>query len=135
MLYADSPIDASLLSLYVHQNYTQYCDTLEQCGAESELLSWIDSSGGEIVRRFLHYAETHPICSPFFFLLQWYQANPHRFHVLALGTLHALPSPVPRRNQKPFKPAFFESLRREREAEDGVHDVQVWLREVRSLYT
>lgn len=67
MLYADSPIDASLLSLYVHQNYTQYCDTLEQCGAESELLSWIDSSGGEIVRRFLHYAEIHLICFIFFF--------------------------------------------------------------------
>lgn len=52
---------------------------------------------------------------------------------MALGTLHALPSPVPRRNQKPFKPAFFDSLRRQHEAEDGVSDVQVWLQQVRSF--
>ena len=49
-LYADSPVDASMLSLYVHQNYTQYCDTLEQCYAEADMLSWTDSSGGETVR-------------------------------------------------------------------------------------
>lgn len=52
---------------------------------------------------------------------------------MALGTLHALPSPVPRRNQKPFKPAFFDSLRRQHEAEDGVRDVQAWLQQVRHL--
>ncbi|KAH9914163.1 Rad17-domain-containing protein [Epithele typhae] len=104
-LYADSPIDASLLSLYIHQNYTQYCDTLDQCEALADMLSWVDSSGGEA----------------------WHQANPHHFHLVALGTLHALPSPVPRRNQKPFKPAFFESLRRQRAAEEGVQSVQAWL--------
>ncbi|KAI0916087.1 hypothetical protein AcV7_007186 [Taiwanofungus camphoratus] len=104
-LYADSPIDASLLSLYIHQNYTQYCNELDECSAEAEWLSWIDSSGGE----------------------SWHQANPHRFHLLTLGTLHSLPSPVVRRNQKPYKPDFFDALRSEREAEDGVRDVQAWL--------
>ena len=48
---------------------------------------------------------------------QWHQANPHRFHLLTLGTLHALPSPVPRRAQKMYKPAFFEALRRGRDAD------------------
>ena len=52
MLYADSPIDASLLSLYIHQNYTQYCNELDECGAEAELLSWVDYSGGETVKAF-----------------------------------------------------------------------------------
>ncbi|GBE84471.1 P-loop containing nucleoside triphosphate hydrolase protein [Sparassis crispa] len=106
MLYADTPIDASLLSLYVHQNYTQYCNELDQCDAEADWLSWLDASGGEA----------------------WYQANPHHFHLLALGTLHALPSPVARRGQKAYKPAFFEVLHRERAAEDSVRDVQAWLR-------
>ena len=48
-LYADTPIDASLLSLYIHQNYTQYCNTLEECDALMDSLSWIDASGGETV--------------------------------------------------------------------------------------
>lgn len=104
-LYADSPVDASLLSLYIHQNYTQYCTTLDECDSEADWLSWIDSSGGET----------------------WHQANPHCFHLLALSTLHSLPSPVVRRSQTPYKPAFFEALKREREAEDGLRDVQMWL--------
>ena len=49
MLYADSPIDASLLSLYIHQNYTQYCNTLEECDALADSLSRVDASGGETV--------------------------------------------------------------------------------------
>ncbi|TFY52729.1 hypothetical protein EVJ58_g9851 [Rhodofomes roseus] len=104
-LYADSPIDASLLSLYVHQNYTQYCDDLGQCDSLADWLSWIDANGAE----------------------SWHQANPHRFHLLSLSTLHSLPSPVQRRNQKPYKPVFFEKLQHEREAEDGLRDAQDWL--------
>ncbi|KAI0763953.1 Rad17-domain-containing protein [Trametes elegans] len=110
-LYADTPIDASLLSLYVHQNYTQYCSTLDECDALMDSLSWVDSSGGET----------------------WYAANPHQFHLVALGTLHALPSPVPRRAQKPFKPVFFDALRRLHGAEDGVRDVQAWLQQEAEL--
>ncbi|RDX46443.1 Rad17-domain-containing protein [Lentinus brumalis] len=110
-LYADTPIDASLLSLYIHQNYTQYCNSLDECEALMDSLSWADASGGET----------------------WYQANPHQFHLVALGTLHALPTPVPRRNQKPYKPAFFENLRRQNEAEDGVRDVQMWLQQLGSM--
>ncbi|KZT63178.1 P-loop containing nucleoside triphosphate hydrolase protein [Daedalea quercina L-15889] len=105
MLYADSPIDASLLSLYVHQNYTQYCNDLGECDSLADWFSWIDANGAE----------------------SWHQANPHRFHLLALSTLHSLPSPVQRRNQKPYKPVFFENLQRERDAEDGLRDVQDWL--------
>ncbi|KAI0634894.1 Rad17-domain-containing protein [Trametes polyzona] len=110
-LYADTPIDASLLSLYIHQNYTQYCTSIDECEALMDALSWVDSSGGET----------------------WHQANPHQFHLVALGTLHALPSPVPRKNQKPFKPAFFDALQRLNEAEDGVRDVQMWLQQNSTL--
>jgi hypothetical protein len=50
-LYADSPIDSSLFSLYVHQNYTQFCNEMEECEGVSQWLSWVDSSGGEAVSR------------------------------------------------------------------------------------
>ncbi|KAJ7170997.1 Rad17 cell cycle checkpoint protein-domain-containing protein [Mycena filopes] len=104
-LYADSPIDSSLFSLYVHQNYTQFCNQTEECEGVAEWLSWVDSSGGEA----------------------WYQANPHRFHLLTLGTLHSLPSPVPRRSQKMFKPEFFEYLNKEKDAWEAVRDIRGWL--------
>ncbi|KAF9788241.1 Rad17 cell cycle checkpoint protein-domain-containing protein [Thelephora terrestris] len=103
-LYADSPIDSSLFSLYLHQNYTQYCEKLEECGGIAEWASWIDYSGPE----------------------EWFQANPHRFHLLTLGTLHSLPIPVPRRSQKMFKPEFFEQLKRTREASNAAWDVSEW---------
>ncbi|KAJ7449259.1 Rad17 cell cycle checkpoint protein-domain-containing protein [Mycena latifolia] len=106
-LYADSPIDSSLFSLYIHQNYTQFCNETEECEGVADWLSWIDSSGGEA----------------------WYQANPHRFHLLALGTLHSLPTPVPRRSQKLFKPEFFDCLTKEKDAWDAVRDVRGWIAE------
>ncbi|KAJ7510273.1 Rad17 cell cycle checkpoint protein-domain-containing protein [Mycena galericulata] len=84
LLYADSPIDSSLFSLYIHQNYSQFCNQVEECeGREA-----------------------------------WYQANPHRFHLLTMGTLHSLPMPVPRRNQKLFKPET---------QWDAVRDVRGWI--------
>lgn len=61
MLYADTPIDASLLSLYIHQNYTQYCNTLDECEALMDSLSWVDSSGGEMVCPSSLFAQ---ICDP-----------------------------------------------------------------------
>ncbi|KAJ7263109.1 Rad17 cell cycle checkpoint protein-domain-containing protein [Mycena rebaudengoi] len=99
-LYADSPIDSSLFSLYIHQNYTQFCNETEECEGVADWLSWVDSSGGEA----------------------WYQANPHRFHLLTLGTLHSLPTPVTRRSQKIFKPEFFDFLNREKDAWEAVRD-------------
>ncbi|KAF7318936.1 hypothetical protein HMN09_00229400 [Mycena chlorophos] len=105
LLYADSPIDSSLFSLYIHQNYHQYCNEVEECDGVAEWLSWAESSGGEA----------------------WYQANPHQFHLLALGTLHSLPSPVPRRSQKSFKPQFFDFLAKEKDAWDAVREVRGWI--------
>jgi hypothetical protein len=58
---------------------------------------------------------------------QWYQANPYQFHLLTLGTLHSLPTPVPRNNQKIVKPQFFEYLDKEKEAWEAVHSVRNWI--------
>lgn len=63
----------------------------------------------------------------FFCLIQWYLANPHQFHLLALGTLHSLPSPVPRRSQKYFKPEFFSFLQKEKDAWDSVRTTKDWI--------
>ncbi|KAF7377832.1 Rad17-domain-containing protein [Mycena sanguinolenta] len=111
LLYADSPIDSSLFSLYIHQNYTQFCNQVEECDGVADWLSWVDSSGGEA----------------------WYQANPHRFHLLTMGTLHSLPTPVPRRSQKLFKPEFFDYLTKEKDAWDAVRDVRGWIVEDATL--
>ncbi|KIJ54035.1 hypothetical protein M422DRAFT_42307 [Sphaerobolus stellatus SS14] len=105
-LYADSPVDTSLFALYLHQNYTQFCDEVDECEALCDWLSWIDSSGSE----------------------SWQsQRNPHQFHILAIGALHSLPSPVTRRSQKMFKPEFFENLQKYRDAEAAVVDTEEWL--------
>ncbi|KAK7689412.1 hypothetical protein QCA50_007204 [Cerrena zonata] len=104
-LYADSPVDSGLLALYLHQNYTQYCDDLDQCSDVMDSLSWSD------------LGETD----------SW-QGNPYRFHLISLGTLHSLPSPVTRRNQKNYKPEFFDVLKRSRDCEDGIRDTHQWIR-------
>jgi len=61
------------------------------------------------------------------FPLQWYQTNPHQFHLLALGTLHSLPAPVQRRGQRVYKPDFFNTLEKEKNAWEGVRDVRGWI--------
>jgi len=65
---------------------------------------------------------------------QWYDANPHTFHMLALGTLHSLPSPVQRTGQLICKPDFFGSFRREQAAGDALDRTSSWLSSVRSLH-
>ncbi len=42
MLYCDSPIDSSLHALYLHENYSKFCETEEQCGNICDLLSLTD---------------------------------------------------------------------------------------------
>ncbi|KAG6829943.1 hypothetical protein H0H92_002847 [Tricholoma furcatifolium] len=85
-------------------NYPQFCDQIDQCDGVVDWLSWIDSAGGDT----------------------WYQANPHQFHLLTLGTIHSLPSPVARRSQKITKPVFFECLQKEKDAWEGVRDARGW---------
>jgi len=51
-LYADSPIESSLFSLYIHQNYPQFCNEIEETEGVADWLSWVDSSGGDAVRFF-----------------------------------------------------------------------------------
>ncbi|KAI6019829.1 Rad17 cell cycle checkpoint protein-domain-containing protein [Pisolithus orientalis] len=101
-LVADSPIDSGLFGLYTHQNYTQFCTDIEQCDGVCDGLSWTDWVGGSL-------------------------STPYAFPTLALSTLHALPTPVPRLGQKVCKPAWFDVRTRELQAWDAVGDVASWL--------
>jgi cell cycle checkpoint protein len=47
--------------------------------------------------------------------------------VLALSTVHSLPSPVPRRSQKFAKPTFFDVRKKEIEAWNSLCDVRAWM--------
>jgi len=47
----------------------------------------------------------------------------YAFYVMSAGTIHSLPSPVPRRSQKTVKPEWFEAVRKTRIAEGQVEDV------------
>lgn len=51
-----------------------------------------------------------------------------------LGALHSLPVPVSRRSQKVFKPAFFEQLKRAREASDAAWAISDWFSRVSVSY-
>lgn len=101
---SDSPIDSSLLGLYIHQNYTMFCTDVDQCDGVCEGLSWVDCVGG-------HLPST----------------TPYAFPTLALSTLHALPTPVPRKGQKVCKPSWFDMRKKEQDALEGVGDVATWL--------
>jgi len=52
---------------------------------------------------------------------------PHQFHVLTLGLLHNLPTPVARTGQKLYKPELFDVFKRTHDAEIGARDVRAWL--------
>ncbi|KAG1876283.1 Rad17 cell cycle checkpoint protein-domain-containing protein [Suillus subluteus] len=101
---SDSPIDSSLLGLYIHQNYTMFCTDVDQCDGVCEGLSWVDCVGGYLP-----------------------STTPHAFPTLVLSTLHALPTPVPRKGQKVCKPSWFDVRNKEQDAMEGVGDVTTWL--------
>ncbi|KAG6379990.1 Rad17 cell cycle checkpoint protein-domain-containing protein [Boletus reticuloceps] len=103
-LTAESPIDSSLLGLYTHQNYTQFCTDIDQCDGICEGLSWVDCIGGALSAN-----------------------SPYAFRTLTLSSLHSLPTPVPRSGQKVCKPTWFDVRTRELEASDAVGDVLSWL--------
>lgn len=49
-----------------------------------------------------------------------------KFHMIAGGTLMGLPSPVPRLNQKMYKPHYFESLKESQRVGASVIEVADW---------
>ncbi|KAG1736111.1 Rad17 cell cycle checkpoint protein-domain-containing protein [Suillus paluster] len=101
---SESPIDSSLLGLYIHQNYTMFCTDVDQCDGVCEGLSWVDWIGGHLPTN-----------------------TPYAFPTLALSTLHALPTPVPRKGQKVCKPSWFDVRNKEQDALEGVGHVAAWL--------
>ncbi|CAE6417088.1 unnamed protein product [Rhizoctonia solani] len=110
-LHADSPVDASLFSLYIQQNYTQFCNEIEECYGLADALSEADGGMGIL-------DDNLAISSA---LAQ------HTFQHIARSALLSLPSPVPRRSQVVRKPAWFAARAKEREGEGAVEDAKQWL--------
>jgi hypothetical protein len=48
VIYADSPIDTSLFSLYIHQNYPQFCNETEEAWYIADTLSLIDATNDNV---------------------------------------------------------------------------------------
>ena len=129
MLFSDSPVDTSLMTLYLHQNYTQFCSDVEHADAICSVLSvgdqWencFDSvSWGSWTSSIIQVSANKA---------QWGWRNSlseHRFHVASLGTLHGLPTPVPRRDQKMVKPRFFDIQSKTRNTREQLQSVTSWL--------
>ncbi|QRW20594.1 cell cycle checkpoint Rad17 [Rhizoctonia solani] len=110
-LHADSPVDSSLFSLYIQQNYTQFCDDIDECYGLADALSEADGGMGILDENLV-------ISSAL---------SQHTFQHIARSALLALPSPVPRRSQVTRKPAWFAARAKEREAEGAVEDAKRWL--------
>ncbi|KAF8601784.1 P-loop containing nucleoside triphosphate hydrolase protein [Ceratobasidium sp. AG-I] len=110
-LHADSPVDASLFTLYVQQNYTQFCDDVDECMGLAEALSEADGGMGVL--------DDGPTTSS--------ALARHTFQHIARSALLSLPSPVPRRSQVMRKPAWFAARAKERDAEGAVEDARRWL--------
>ncbi|KZT53578.1 hypothetical protein CALCODRAFT_47481 [Calocera cornea HHB12733] len=105
-LYADSPVDVSMLASYCHQNYPQFCSELEEL---------------EAVMEWTSYSEAFSIDSEHINV----QLPEYAFHLLTRGLLASLPSPMPRRGQKLLKSAYWEFSRKER---DGIESLRSWSR-------
>ncbi|CAE6394476.1 unnamed protein product [Rhizoctonia solani] len=110
-LHADSPVDASLFSLYIQQNYTQFCDDIDECYGLADALSEADGGMGVL-------DDNLAISSAL---------SQHTFQHIARSALLSLPSPVPRRSQVVRKPVWFAARAKEREGEGAVEDVKQWL--------
>ncbi|KAG9121368.1 Cell cycle checkpoint protein rad17, partial [Ceratobasidium sp. 392] len=112
-LHADSPVDASLFTLYVQQNFPQFCEDLDECWGLADALSEADGGMGVL--------DEGPAMS---------SALAHQaFQHVARSALISLPSPVPRRSQVMRKPAWFAARAKEREAESAVEDAKRWMNE------
>lgn len=99
-----------------------FCTDVDQCDGVCEALSWTDWIGGASTNTI------HDISNPNFFHLQHLPSTtPYTFPTLTLSTLHALPTPVPRKGQKVCKPSWFDVRNKEQAAWGGVEDVATWL--------
>ncbi|KAJ1304987.1 hypothetical protein OPQ81_000030 [Rhizoctonia solani] len=112
-LHADSPVDASLFSLYIQQNYAQFCEDIDECYGLADALSEVDGGMGVL-------DENLAISSVL---------SQYTFQHIARSALISLPSPVPRRSQVVRKPVWFAARAKEREGEGAVEDAKRWLTE------
>ncbi|KAE8214481.1 hypothetical protein CF327_g2121 [Tilletia walkeri] len=132
-LWAQSPVDPSLLQLYLHHNFPSFCSEIEECSAGLEYISSADSD-----LRIWTESWTHTSLSAYY-----------AFLLSTGGILLSLPSPIPpvrpttstsfragagaapmngrTRHRQLRKSAFFDGLKRTREMGEELDDVAHWI--------
>ncbi|KAE8259787.1 hypothetical protein A4X13_0g778 [Tilletia indica] len=134
-LWAQSPVDPSLLQLYLHHNFPSFCSEIEECSAGLEYISSADSD-----LRIWTESWTHTSLSAYY-----------AFLLSTGGILLTLPSPIPpvrptttssfrtgagagatpmngrTRHRQLRKSAFFDGLKRTREMGEELDDVAHWI--------
>ncbi|KAK0534235.1 RFC checkpoint protein Rad17 [Tilletia horrida] len=131
-IWAQAPVDPSLIQLYLHHNFPTFCAEIEECSAGLEYISAADSD-----LRMWTESWTHASLSAYY-----------AFLVSTGGILLSLPSPIPpvragppgiigvsaggpmygkTRHRQIRKSAFFDAFKRMREMGDALDDVSLWL--------
>lgn len=120
-----------MLQLYVHQNYTPFCNTIEECSELIEGISFADAQlkphtegVSRYARLFVRMHEADPADSS-----QWHEhlTSHYTFLYFVRNTLLSLPSPVERRGQGQTKSAWFAARQRTKEVAEYVADSSTWL--------
>ncbi|CAD6911569.1 unnamed protein product [Tilletia caries] len=129
-LWAQSPVDPSLLQLYLHHNFPTFCAEIEECSAGLEYISSADSD-----LRIWTESWTHTSLSAYY-----------AFLLSTGGIILSLPSPIPptnntqsssggaggpmngrTRHRQIRKSAFFDAFKRMRDLGESLDDVQGWM--------
>ncbi|PWN53144.1 hypothetical protein IE53DRAFT_384368 [Violaceomyces palustris] len=99
-LWADLPVDPSMFQLYLHQNYPNFCDDIDEC---AEIMEWMSFTEACVPDReeYRHQSLT----------------SHYKFLTTVSATLLHLPSPILRIGRKLTKSPFWEVGRRSRENE------------------
>lgn len=129
------PVDANTLQAFLHQNYTPFCDDIDQCAALCDNISVADSmrpAHEEVCHDIL---ALYAVCSPFSSscALQWSHAtltDYYTFLITVHGTLLNLPSPVRRdQNRKMKGVVLFQKMKELRENGERVNDIRLAFQE------
>ncbi|UZJ54965.1 hypothetical protein CBS101457_004285 [Exobasidium rhododendri] len=113
MLWRSMTVDQGTLQAFLHQNYTAFCNDVEQCAAFSENVSLSAS----LKPAHEEYNQT-PLVDYYSFLIS------------VCGALLSLPSPIPRNQNRKFKGnLLFQNMKELRENAEKINDFQTSQRE------
>ncbi|KDN41249.1 hypothetical protein K437DRAFT_258362 [Tilletiaria anomala UBC 951] len=109
-LWLQVSVEPSNFLIFLHHNYPQFCEDLDECARIVDQYSFVD-------------ARLHPEHE------SWLSSSLsayYHFVVSSKATMLHLPSPVPRNRQKLNKPHFWDVGKRSKQFSDGLSDAQAY---------